>query len=243
MTGNDRELLELCSALRLVLVDQVSKRFALEKAEAIARVDALEAEGLVKRERRSTPGPCSYRITRRGLAVAESDLRAPGFDPRSFWHDIAAGWLLVAALTGAFGDTASTMSLSERQMRRRDEQVAGRDGDHGPRPADGDGDGDGGGGGGDRMFGSPIAGVGSELWYPDVAVHSERGWVAIAILLSGGPWDEPESVLSAVSANPMFAVLLCLVQDPAAGRRISSTATRLGLDPFVSVQLLILAKP
>jgi hypothetical protein len=68
--------------------------------------------------------PAAYRITRLGLDVIGSRLRALRISPANYSHDVGAAWLWLAARNGAFGPVREV--VAERVMRSRDAREATR---------------------------------------------------------------------------------------------------------------------
>jgi hypothetical protein len=217
-------VLELLAEHRALVEPQIALHLGVSEQAATSRLRALDAAGLIRRERIFEGLPATVSITRRGLDVIGSRLPAPRVDLKGHRHDVGAGWLWLAAHDGAFGPLAS--ATSERSMRSSD-----------LRP-DREG----------RPFGVGLglrgAGGGEQLHYPDLVLSLKDGWrVAIELELSSKSRRRLDRIMLGYACDGRYDTVLYLVPPGPIGRGIQDAARRAGIGDTVSVQLLAPGSP
>jgi hypothetical protein len=224
ITERDRTLLSFVAEHRVVLASHIQVLLGVSEDAARARLRALRAGGMLASERFFYGQPRCFWITRKGLAVIDSQLARPRIDLRSFRHDVGLAWIRLAAERGAFGQLRKV--VSERTMRSRDAARA-----HGS--ADG--------GGLDEPFGVRLGGVGpagrERLHYPDLLlVTSGQRRVGVELELTSKDRARRERILAGYGADGRIDAVLYLVDRPAVAHAIETSATRLGIGAMVHVQ-------
>jgi len=206
-----------------VLAAQVALLEGIGIDAARRRLGALNRAGYLTSERLYLAEPQAYAVTRAGLGVGRSDLRAPRDpDPATYAHDVGVTWLTAAARRGLFGELPQV--ISERRMRSED----GR-GDRGRETH------------GVRYIGSGggwSGGGGRRLHYPDLTVVTASGHrVAFELELHQKGVARRERILSAYAGDPRFDAVVYLVRTPAERRTLEASARRVGLEDRLRVQL------
>jgi hypothetical protein len=211
-------VLEFAAEHRLVLAGHVAVLLGVEPPEAEARLDSLQAAGLVRDARRYDAAPPGDQITRAGLDAIGSTLPAPRESaPGGYKHDVGLAWLWLAARAGAFGPLRAT--VSERQMRSSDGRTEDRD----------------------QRFGVRLGGFGpggrERLHYPDLVAQTASGHrVAFELELTSKWRARREGILAGYAADRNVDAVVYLVDKPSVGRAIAESANRLGISELVRVQ-------
>ncbi len=138
LDARDSMILTYIAGQQLVTRDHIGALLAsregtdiqVSRAPAEMRTKHLVALGLLARQPIFHQRPAIYQITRPGLQAIGSNLPLPAHESlRSLQHDLAAGWLWLAVLRGAFGP--HEYILTRRQLvdqdlatRRQDKQAA-----------------------------------------------------------------------------------------------------------------------
>ena len=210
-------LLAFIGEHRFVLAAQAGALLGTSEEVARTRLRELtEASYLI--EQPVLPGqPAAYRITRLGLDVIGSRLRALRISPMNYWHDVGAAWLWLAARSGAFGPVREV--IAERVMRSRDAR------------------------GIDAPFGVRLGGVGRDgrerLHYPDLLfVDCEGRRVAIELEITGKSPSAREKILAGYAADPQIARVVYVVYKPQVAHALCASVTRLGISSLVAVHVV-----
>ncbi|MDQ6821459.1 MAG: hypothetical protein M3076_14185 [Actinomycetota bacterium] len=172
-----RKVLAFIAGQQLVLGAHVRALLRAGGADADARLTALVAAGLVRRDRLYSE-PDTFRITSKGL----SELGRDGAPPPLVWHRRhAAGvaWLWLAAHSGTFGQVQQV--LSEREMRALDDTSSDSpewQRERAPSVA---------GARAEQLFGVRVEGANTDppsLHYPDLILGTSHGRVVVELQLS-----------------------------------------------------------
>lgn len=221
VTERDRLLLAFAAEHRFVAAAQLAALLDCTPAAADARVRALAAGGYMRRERLLAGRPAFDRITRAGLRAIASDLPPPRRPDLSLHrHDLALGWLMVAARRGRLGPLRAV--VSERRMRCDDGRAE-------PGAA-----------GGPHRHGTRLGGVGrggrDRLHHPDMVVVTAGGHrVAFELELTAKPPARRERILEAYAADPRVDRVVYLVEQPSVGRAVARSAARVGVAGLVRI--------
>lgn len=217
LTDRDRLLLEFMAEHRIVLTHHVTRLLEVSPRAASDRLSGLASAGYVRRDSLFHRQAASHQITRKGLAVIDSDLRPPGRDLRSYHHDIGVTWLWLAARAGMFGFLRAV--VTERRMRWHDATEEGR--------------------------GEPMAvylgGVGPyrgrRLHYPDLLLVDHSGKrIAVELELTSKGRTRREGILSGYGADPRVEGVLYLAGNAAVARHVRDSARKLGISDRILVQ-------
>jgi hypothetical protein len=224
ITERDRTLLSFLAEHRIALASHVQVLLGVSADAAQARLSALRRGGLLASERFFHGRPRCFWITRKGLAVIDSQLPPPRIDLRSYRHDVGLGWVWLAARRGAFGPLHEV--ASERTMRSRDGRRARGSADVGAA---------------DEPCGVRLGGVGpagrEQLHYPDVLlVTSGQRRIGAELELTTKDRHRRERILAGYGADSRIDAVLYLVDRPAVARAIEASAGRLGIGSMVHVQ-------
>jgi len=217
LTARDRELLAFVAVHRLVLATHVQALLGVSARAANGRLRSLASAGILAGERVFHRRPGCYRITRKGLAVVDSDLPPPRIDLRGYEHDIGVAWLWLAAHNGAFGGVREV--LSERQLRSAD---AGGEGTREPLAV---------------RLGGAGASAGRRLHYPDLLLitpHEKR--IALELELSPKGRTRLEKILAGYGADSRIDAVLYLVEDRRLAHSLQASAARLDVSHRIHVQ-------
>ena len=223
LTDDDRLMLAFAAEQRFVLGAQLAALTGVDEAIVDGRLRALTAAGYLREARRPAERPAARQVTPAGLRAIGSDLRAP---PRvalgTFDHELAAGWLMLAARRGRFGPAAAV--VGERRMRSHDARLRGQ-------PA-----------GRAERFGVRIDGFapggGDRLHYPDMVMLTRSGHrVAFELELSHKSRGRREAILAAYASDPRIDSIVYLVGNRSTGAAIERAAARFGMSEIVHVQL------
>jgi hypothetical protein len=207
-------LLAFIGEHRFVLPAQAQALLGGSADAASERLRELTDAGYLIEEPVLAGEPVAYRSTRLGLDVIGSELRPLPISLTNYWHDVGAGWLWLAARSGAFGPVREVMA--ERVMRSRDAKRR------------------------DDPFGVRLGGLGRDgrerLHYPDLLIV-DRGGRRLAVELeitSKGP-AERERILAGYAADPRIARVLYVVYEPHVAQALSSSVSRLGVSSLVAI--------
>lgn len=224
ITERDRMLLSFMAEHRIVLASHAQVLLGVSAQAARARLSALRAGGMVAGERFFHGQPRCFWITRKGLALIDSQLPPPRIDLRCYRHDIGLGWVWLAAQRGTFGRLSEV--FSERTMRSRDGARA-----QGATYRAGV----------DEPFGVRLGGAGpagrERLHYPDLLlVTAEQRRIGVELELTTKERGRRERILAGYGADRRIHTVLYLVDRPIAARAIEGSSARLSLDSMVHVQ-------
>jgi hypothetical protein len=217
-------VLAFAAEQRLVEAAQVGALLQTSTGAAARRLRALASVGLLESDRRLAEKPTWYRIRPPGLRLIESTLPSPRrADLDTHHHDVGLGWLWIAARQGAFGRLRGV--VSERRMRSHDGTADG----------------------GLDPFGMRLPGAGprgrERLHYPDLLLETSTGHrIALELELTSKNRARREEILRGYMFSKLEAVIY-LVEKPAVGKAISSSARRLGISDLVHVQRISFADP
>jgi hypothetical protein len=218
LSARDRELLAFAAEQRLVLPAQVAALLGVSAGVARGRLAALAGAGLLRRPaRRPYRVPAGFQIARAGLEAIGSPYRAPSSRVAAPDHDIAVGWLWLAARGGTFGPLREV--ISERHLRSADAQperagapLGVRVGGYGPRGAE-------------------------RVHYPDLVLVDPGGRrIAVELELSRKGVQRRETILAGYAADRRIDAVLYLVEDRPIGRAIAASARKLGISDLIHVQ-------
>jgi hypothetical protein len=234
VTERDLRILAFVAEHRIVVSAHVQALIGVGESVAYGRLRALTKRGLLDYDRLLHGRPGWYQITRRGLAIIDSELPAPRLDLHCYRHDIGAAWTWLAASRGAFGRVERI--VSEREMRSRDGVSAAAGGARGERAPDA---------GEEREppYGVHLGGVGARgqirLHYPDLLLIGPGGErVAVELELSAKGGRRLETILAGYGADPSISAVLYLAEKPAIQRGVRAAAARLGISDRVHVHPL-----
>ena len=224
ITERDRALLSFLAEHRIALASHVQVLLGVSAEAARARLSALRGGGLLASERFFYDQPRCFWITRKGLAVIDSQLPPPRIDLRSYRHDVGLGWVWLAARRGAFGPLHEV--VSERTMRSRDGARALGSADAG---------------GADEPCGVRLGGIGpagrERLHYPDLLlVTSGQRRIGVELELTTKDTRRRERILAGYGADSRIDAVLYLVDRSAVARPIEASAARLRIGRMVHVQ-------
>lgn len=234
MRDGDRDVLAFAAAHHLVLAEQVARLLEIDAHAARQRLAGLEVARLTRRTRMLASDPGCYQITAAGLAAIASELAPPRLDPGRYRHDIATGWLWLAATKGGnFGPVDQV--LSEREMRAHDRRRSRAELKAEPRTAT-------------PCLTEPIGprfGVhpgGTEqppstgLHYPDVLLITSTGRVPIELELSSPGAELLGAIMSGYAVAPAISGVLYMTDDERVARVIETVSDRLGISPLIHLQ-------
>jgi hypothetical protein len=224
LTDRDRRLLQFAARHRIVLASHVQVLLGATGSAVTTRIRALRRCGYLGAQRPFDRQARCYWITRRGLGAIESSLPAPRPELGSYRHDLGVAWLWLAAHHGAFGPIRQI--VSEREMRSHDGI-----GTRGANP-----------------FGVRLGGVGAggreRLHYPDLLLVGPSGRrVALELELTSKGRARRERILAGYAADSRIDSVLYLVDQPATGRALRASASRLGISHRVHVQPVRFEEP
>jgi hypothetical protein len=189
---------------------------------AARRLRNLRDDGLLREDRLYDGYPPCYQVTRAGLGATGSERRAPrAIDRAHYRHDVGVGWLYLAARAGAFGELREV--VSERTMRSRD-GVRETDRPLGP-----------------ERFGVRLGGTGpggrERLHYPDLLLVDRNGRrIAVELELSAKDRRRREKILAGYAIDSRIDAVVYLVDRPAVGDAVRTSARQLGMSDLVHVQ-------
>ncbi len=224
ITERDHVLLSFVAQHRLVLASHIQVLLGVSADAARARLQALRAAGMLAGERFFHGQPRCWWITRKGLAVIDSQLPPPRTDLRSYRHDVGLAWLSLAAERGAFGQLREV--ISERTMRSRDGARAQSSVHDGRR---------------EEPFGVRLGGVGpagrERLHYPDLLLITSGGRrIGVELELTTKERARRERILSGYGADSRIDAVLYLADNSAVARAVEASAARLAITSMVHVQ-------
>lgn len=218
MEDLDRRILAFAGAHRFVLDEQVQELTRLGPGGVKERIDRLEAQRLLRRERLGPREPSFVRITGAGLRAIGSRLPAPGCELREYRHVIGVGWLWALAWQGGFGDPDRV--LSEREMRALDRVAQAR-------------------GEADGRFAVPADGgtAGGGWLYPDLMLVFGSGQAAVQLVSWPHRRLDLDALFAGHRARPEVAKLvLVLADDDEVAKAVRAAAERQEVSDRVSVQ-------
>jgi hypothetical protein len=226
ITERDCALLSFLAEHRIALASHVQVLLGVSAEAAQARLSALRRGGLLAGERFFHGQPRCFWITRKGLAVIDSQLPPPRIDLRSYPHDVGLAWVWLAARRGAFGPLHEV--ISERTMRSRDGGRALGSGSADTRASD-------------EPCGVRLGGVGpagrERLHYPDLLlVTSGQRRIGVELELTTKDPRRRERILAGYGADSRIDAVVYLVDRPSVARAIEASAGRLGIGSMVRVQ-------
>jgi hypothetical protein len=217
LTERDLRLLGFIADHRLVLAEHVRTLLDVSETAAETRLRSLTRSGYLRHRRLFHHQPGCYQITRQGLAAIGSGSRSPRLDLACYQHDVGVAWLWLAARSGAFGPVREV--ISERRLRSHDaspertgEPLGVRLGGYGP-------------GGRPRLH------------YPDLLLVMAGGQrAAVELELTAKGRARREGILWGYAVDSWVDAVLYLIERPAIGRSIQSSARALGIADRVHVQ-------
>ena len=224
VTERDQTLLAFAAEHRLIVADHIQVLLSISRDAAQARLRGLRAAGMLASERFFHGQPRCWWITRKGLAVIDSQLPAPRIDLRSYRHDIGLGWVWLAAERGAFSQLREV--ASERTMHSRDGVLTQSPVAELER---------------NEPYGVRLGGAGpagrERLHYPDLLLTTPGGRrIGVELELTSKDGPRRERILAGYGAEPRIAAVLYLVDRPAVARAVEASAARLDIAPMVHVQ-------
>jgi hypothetical protein len=228
ITERDRLILCYAAEHRFVVAAQLAVVLETTEPAADARLRALGAGGLLRRERKLHRQPPCDQVTREGLRAIAGDLPVPRkLDLATYRHDLALGWLTLAAQRGRFG--AAREVVSERRMRSEDGRTGGGRAGYGRAT------------GLPARHGVRLGGVGpngqERLHYPDMVLVTETGHrIAFELELTSKSPARRERILAGYAADRSIDAVVYLVDHAPAGRAIERSAARVGIPNIVHVQ-------
>jgi hypothetical protein len=225
MDKHDENLLLMVAAHEAVVASQGAAWLQLELTETERRLEALLDHKLVSRLRLSDRSPAVYRITPEGSAHVDAALPALGaFDPQSYRHQIAVGWLWAGAKRGAFGPVREVLSF--REMVASDMSLRS----------------------GALLNTESIAFVTDEggehvalgVRYPDLAiVVPEEWWLPMFVVLSEPDLAEIARAIERYGQDPYMSVMTFFVEDKERfWPEIVDLATRAGFNDKVRFHIV-----
>jgi DNA-binding PadR family transcriptional regulator len=217
LTDRDLELLSFASEHRLVLAAHVQALLRTSAAGAYRRLHALTAAGFLRQRVVFHQQPGCYQITSKGLAAIGSRYGPPRFDLSCYQHDIGLAWLWLLAQRGRFGPMREV--ISERCLRSVD---AARDRTAEPM--------------GVRLGGFGAGGR-ERLHYPDLLMVAPSGHrIAVELELSPKGRARRDRILTGYAIDARIEAVLYLVDQPAIGRAVHTSAARAGISDRVYVK-------
>ena len=210
-------LLAFIGEHRFVLAAHAGALLATSEDVARTRLRKLTEASYLIEEPVLGGQPAAYRITRLGLDVIGSRLRALPISLTNYWHDVGAAWLWLAARHGAFGPARNV--FAERVMRSHDAR------------------------GGDARFGVRLGGVGRDgrerLHYPDLLLIDRGGRrVAIELEITTKSPSAREKILAGYAADPRIDKVVYVVYKPQVAQALSRSVSRLGISPLVAIHVV-----
>src|SRR5579875_913294 len=113
---SDQDLLLFIAAQEIALAQQAAALLQISNDDATDRLERLRDRGLVTRVRLRSELPAAYRITHKGAEQIDSALPPlTALDPDRYRHEIAIGWLWVAARHGQLGNLREVLTRREMQ--------------------------------------------------------------------------------------------------------------------------------
>ena len=217
LTATDDALLAFIGDHRFVLPAQAGALLGTSEEGARSRLRALTGAGYLIEEPVLAGQPATYRSTRVGHDAVGSELRPLPVGLRTYWHDVGAAWLWLAARSGAFGDMHEV--LSERVLRSRDARQRVRD----------------------DPFGVRLGGLGPKgrerLHYPDLLLVDRGGRrLALELELTSKSPAKREQILGGYAVDPRIARVLYVVYKPQVARALRASVSRLGISSLVTIQ-------
>jgi hypothetical protein len=230
ITEADQEVLQFLAEHRTSTGLHVAHLLGVSPETADRRLRLLSGRGYAVRDPIFEGHPPAVWITRAGLNAIESRLPTPRLDLRGYRHDLALGWLWLAARDGAFGPLDAIHS--EREMRSRDRRADRA----GPEAA------------GEPRFGVGLGGVGPRggplRHYPDLLLHTDRGHtIALELELTPKSTRRLDGIMRGFAGDARIDKVAYLVPDARLGEKVASAARRAGIRDLVSVQRLVPASP
>jgi hypothetical protein len=238
----DLALLGFAAEHHAIAAAQAAALLGVAESTARGRLGRLRAAGLL--------GPCSslaslprlHRITAAGLRALSSPLPAPRAHTLSPRHDLALGWLWLAARAGVFGPLAELHS--ERAIRacegRRRSPCSGdpRAGCADGRPGALQDDAMAPAAPAARPVGAARGGWGSRAvafaHTPDLVALSAGGRrIAFELELSLKPPQRLQRILAAYAGDRRYDLVVYLTDDPRVEARVHATARRLGCEQII----------
>jgi hypothetical protein len=210
LTERDLKLLSFVSEHRLVLAAHVQALLRTSATAAYRRLHALTSSGFLRQRVVFHHQPGCYQITSRGLAAIGSRYSAPRFDLSCYQHDVGVAWLWLLAQRGRLGPIREV--ISERSLRSHD-AAADRAGD---------------------PLGVRLGGVGAggreRLHYPDLLMVAPEGQrIALELELSPKGRGRRDRILLGYAIDPRIEAVLYLIERPAIGRAVETSAARAGI--------------
>jgi hypothetical protein len=210
-------LLAFIGEHRFVVAAQAGALLGTSEEVARTRLRELTDASYLIEEPVLAGQPAAYRITRLGLDVIGSRLRALRISPANYSHDVGAAWLWLAARNGAFGPVREV--VAERVMRSRDAR------------------------GSEAPFGVRLGGTGRDgrerLHYPDLLLVARDGRrVAIELEITGKSPSARERILAGYAADPRISRVVYLAYTPQVAHALCASVTRLGISSLVSIHVV-----
>jgi hypothetical protein len=210
-------VLGLLAEHRVMVLPQLAVGLAVSDRTAVGRLQHLHAQRLIGYEAIFRGQPAATWITRRGLDAIESRLPAPMVDLKGYRHDIAVGWIWLAARRGAFGSLSAL--TSEREMRSHDLR------------SDGIGE----------PFGVALGGIDSygrmTRHYPDLLLSTAVGTrVALELELTAKSGRRLDTIMRAYAGDGNVDSAVYLVPTASLQRLISGAVARAGITNLVRVE-------
>lgn len=201
VTARDIEILKWIARCRFVTTDQVLKRFGLKRSKGFQRLQVLEVEGLVVRERMFHRMPGSARVTRKGLEMLGSEMPVPTISMQSFAHDQAVVWEQISL------ELKGCETITEREMRYAERAL----------------------GESYTVRIPPSQNAGAITHMPDLAFETKGKWYAVEVELA--PKNEARliSILSGYLAGPRYHAVVYCVPTKQLITRVNAIGAKLGL--------------
>jgi DNA-binding MarR family transcriptional regulator len=224
--GLEHELLTFVAANELVTANQAAALLEITGSSATNALEQLSAQRLVSRQKMSSSLPATYRITPDGRELIDPAL--PPLCSLSwprYRHELAIGWLWLAAHGGSLGEFRE--ALSRRQMQAADATQRTQSLLTEPGAVFSD-----------RSATGPAPHA--RLAYPDLALLlPDGGWTAYTIVLSPPEPQRLRNMVDRLNHEPLMRAQLYLVeQDRQIDEAIKATAHELGVGDRVHLQLL-----
>lgn len=220
LTEADRALLGFAAEHRFVVPAQAAVVLRCTETDAARRLRTLGDRGYLRRQAvlRAPASPVADLITAAGLRAIGSDLEPPQrLTAATYDHDLALGWLTLAAHGGRFGPVRRV--VAERRMRSEDKRAE-------PGVAE--------------RHGVRRGGIGADghdrLHYPDMVLVAESGHRIAFELELGGKGRRRDAILAAYAADRRIDAVVYLVQTPQLAAAVRQSAERTGISDLVHVQ-------
>jgi len=211
----DAELLAFIASHRAALPAQLAALTGLRPSTVRNRLQALGRAGLVRHRPVASGHPAARLITPAGLQLLGRPAGRSELKPAEYLHDIAAGWLWLAARDGAFGPVRAIRT--ERELRSHDGL---------PRPA---GDSDREPLGVRRLDTGPRGR--ERLHHPDLELETAAGQrVAIELELTPKADRELDGILAAYAADPRVDAVVYVIGEDGLEAKVRRAAARAGAE-------------